>query len=195
MRARRWLVIGLVVVVVPVIIWALLQTPTPGRGGGDPVVVATPRPQPTPTPSPAIPPVRVAGTTITTVDPSGLPQWDLRAAAVVVDGTAGTVALTTVTGVFFEAGEPSVEFTAPRGTFFIASRNVALEGGVRARASTGRTLEADAVRWIPGNRQIEARGNVVLRQEALVVRADRLTSDTTLQHSRLRGNIRVTVVE
>jgi LPS export ABC transporter protein LptC len=137
----------------------------------------------------------VSGTTITTADPTGRPQWDIGAAAVVVDGAAGTVALTTVAGVFFEAGEPSVEFTAPRGTFFITSRNVALEGGVRARAANGRTLEADAVRWIPGNRQIEASGNVVLRQETLVVRADRLTADTALQHSRLRGNIRVTVVE
>lgn len=195
MRARRWIIIGLVVIVVPVIIWALLQTPTPGRGGGEPAVVVTPPPEPTSTPTPAIPPVRVSGTAITTADPSGRPQWDLRAASVVVDGTSGTVALTTVAGVFFEAGEPSVEFTAPRGTFFIASRNVALEGGVRARATNGRTLQADAVRWIPGNRQIEASGNVVLHQEKLIVRADRLTSDTALQHSRLRGNIRVTVVE
>jgi LPS export ABC transporter protein LptC len=199
MSGRRWWLIGLLVVAVPTVIWALLQAPETVRpGGGAPKAPSTlgARPSPTPTPTPArIPPVRVEGTTISTVDASGRQQWDLRAEAVAVDGVAGRVSLTSVAGTFFEAGEPSVTFSAPRGTFFIASRTVAVEGGVRARAVNGRTLEAQRAKWTPGLRQIEAIGSVVLRQEGMVIRADRLVSDTSLQHVRLHGNIRVTVVE
>jgi LPS export ABC transporter protein LptC len=196
-RARRWFLILVVVAVVPVVIWALLQAPSPQpRGGAEPAPVPTAAPRPTPrrTP-PGIPPVRVEGSAISTVDTQGRQQWDLRAETVAVDSAAGTVALTTVTGVFFEAGEPSVEFSAPRGTFFIGSRNVTLEGGARARAANGRTLEADVVRWIPRTRQLEASGNVVLRQGGITTRADRVVSDTALQHARFTGNVRVTISE
>lgn len=199
MSGRRWLPMGLllVVVAVPVVIWALLQAPeTMRRGGGAPKAGPSVGARPSPIPTPArIPPVRVEGTAISTVDASGRQQWDLRADAVAVDGVAGRVSLTAVVGTFFEAGVPSVTFSAPRGTFFIASRAVALEGGVRARAVSGRTLEAQRAKWTPGLRQIEATGNVVLRQGGMVMRADRLLSDTSLQHARLHGNIRVTVAE
>ncbi|MDR7419942.1 MAG: LPS export ABC transporter periplasmic protein LptC [Armatimonadota bacterium] len=197
MRARRWFLILIVVIAVPVVVWALLQTPAaPGRRGEEPAPTPTPSPQPTPRRTPVgIPPVRVEGSAISTVDPQGRQQWDLRAETVAVDSAAGTVSLVTVIGVFFEAGEPSVEFTAPRGTFFIASRNVVLRGGVRARAANGRSLEADTVKWVPGNRQIEASGRVVLRQSGMIVRSDRLVSDTSLERTRLTGNIRVTVSE
>jgi LPS export ABC transporter protein LptC len=199
MSGRRWLLIGLLVVATPALIWALLQAPeTMRRGSGAPKAVPTAGAPPVPLPTPTaarIPPVRVEGTTISTTDASGRQQWDLRAEAVSVDGVAGRVSLTGVTGTFFEAGEPSVAFSAPRGTFFIASRVVALDGGVRARALNGRTLEARRARWTPGLRQIEATGNVVLRQEGMVMRADRLVSDTSLEHVRLHGNIRVTVAE
>jgi LPS export ABC transporter protein LptC len=189
--------IGLVVVLASVIIWALLGAPSPvGRGGAGPRTPAAAPPQPTPRPTPTpIPPVRVKGTAISTVDPQGQPQWDLRAETVSVDGTAGTVALTVVKGAYFEAGAMTVQFTAPRGTFFIASRNVTLQGGVRAQAASGRTIEATMVKWTPKAKQIEAIGKVVLRQEGLVIRSDRLVADTALQHSKLSGNIRVTVVE
>jgi LPS export ABC transporter protein LptC len=196
MIGRRWVLVGLIVAIVPAVIWALLQSPAPpGRGEGS-APIATPSPQPSPAPTAVvIPPVRVERSVISTVDPQGRQQWDIRADSVAVSGTAGTVALAAVSGVFFEGGEPQVEFAAPRGTFFIESRNVTLEGGVRARATTGRTLEAQTVRWIPAARQVEASGQVVLRQGKMVVRADRLVSDTALEQTRLSGNIRVTVVE
>jgi LPS export ABC transporter protein LptC len=197
MTARRIALIAVVVLVVPVVIWALLQVPAPARREGPgPVPTVTPRPRSSPRPTPAgIPPVRVEGSAISTVDARGLQQWDLRAETVAVDSAAGSVALTTVAGVFFEGGQPSVEFTAPRGTFDIATRNVTLEGGVKARAANGRTVEAQTMKWIPRARQIEAAGSVVLHQNGMIVRSDRLTSDTALQRAKLTGNIRVTVPE
>lgn len=198
-RSGRWLSIGVVVAVVLVVIWALLQSPAtaPGRGGaaGRPGT-ATPIPAPSPRPSAArIPPVQVDRTAISTVDEGGRPQWDIRAEAVTVDSARGTALLTTVEGTYFQAGEPAVTFTAPNGTFYIATRNVTLTGGVHARATSGRTLEADEVKWVPKARQIEAVGSVVLRQKGLTLRADRLVSDVALQHTTLNGNIRVQATE
>lgn len=195
---RRWIGIGLAVVAVLVlVVWALLQTPAPlRRGVTDARPAATQRPHPPAGPVPGrLPPVRVEGTAIITVDPQGRKQWDIRAEAVSVHGDAGTVAMRAVDGTFFEAGEPSVSFVAPRGSFFIASRNVTLEGGAHARAAGGRALSADRVRWILKAGQIEAKGNVVFRQERMVVHADRLVADTALRNATLSGNVRVTVAE
>jgi LPS export ABC transporter protein LptC len=195
---RRWIGIGLVVVAAIVLtVWALLQTPAPSRLEGTsapPAAAERPRPPASPTPG-RLPPVRVEGTAIMTVDPQGRPQWDIRAEVVSVRGDTRTVAMTAVEGTFFEEGEPSVSFAAPRGAFFIASRNVTLEGGAHARAAGGRALSADTVTWIPKARQIEAQGNVVFRQDGMIVRADRLRADTALRNATLSGNIRVTVAE
>ena len=195
---RRWIGGGLVVVAALVlIVWALLQTPAPlrrGVTGAQPAATERPHPPASPTPG-RLPPVRVEGTAIITVDPQGRPQWDIRADTVAVHDDARTVAMTAVEGTFFEAGEPSVSFVAPRGAFYIASRNVTLEGGAHARAAGGRALSADTVTWILKARQIEAKGNVVFRQERMVVRADRLLADTALRNATLSGNIRVTVAE
>ncbi|MDR7522294.1 MAG: LPS export ABC transporter periplasmic protein LptC [Armatimonadota bacterium] len=193
---RRWIWIGLIMGLVPLGLWVLLGAPGPtssrpgagaGPGGG-----VRPAPQATPVP---IPPVQVERSAISTVDPQGRRQWDIRAATISVDGAAGTAQLTAVEGTFFQAGAMAVTFTAPRGTFYIATRNVTLAGGVFARSATGRTLEAEVVHWYPKIRQIEATGSVVLRQQGIVVRADRLTADVALQRTKLDGNIRVEVAE
>lgn len=194
---RRWIGIGLVVAALALVVWALLRTPEPAnRAATGPQPPTTERPHPAASLTPGrLPPVRVEGTTITTVDPQGRPQWDIRADTVSVHGDAGRVTMTAVDGTFFEAGDPSVSFAAPRGAFFIASRNVTLEGGAHARAAGGRALSADTVTWMLKARQIEAKGNVVFRQDGMVVHADRLLADTALRNATLSGNIRVTVAE
>lgn len=196
--ARRWIGIGLgIATALAAVVWLLLQTPAPVKPGGAEAQPAAPpvrRPEGGPTPA-RLPPIQVEGTAISTVDPQGRRQWDIRAETVSVRGDGRTVAMIAVEGTFFEAGEASVSFAAPRGTFFIASRNVTLEGRAHARAASGRTLSADAVAWNLKAGQIEATGNVVFRQEGMIVRADRMLSDTALQHVTLRGNIRVTVAE
>jgi LPS export ABC transporter protein LptC len=200
-RRNRWILIGVLVVTIPLVIWALLQTPagTPGRrrsGGTAPASVATPLARPTPAPTPvAIPPVEVEQTAISTVDTSGRKQWDIHAQTVLVDGAVGTANLNGVEGTYFQTGTPSVTFTAPRGIFYFNSRNITLTGGVHARATSGRTLDADVVHWFPKIHQIEATGSVVLRQKGLTVRADRLVADVSLQKTTLTGNIRVVAEE
>jgi LPS export ABC transporter protein LptC len=194
----RWIGIGLLVVGGALLaVWALLQAPAlprPAATDPQPVIIQRPGSQASPAP-PRLPPVRVEGTAIVTVDQQGRPQWDIRAEVVAVRGDARTVTMTSVEGTYFEAGEPSVSFAAPRGSFFMGSRNLTLEGGARARAVSGRALSADTVTWSLKAKQIEAAGNVVFHQEGMVVRADRLRADTALRNATLSGNIRVTVAE
>ncbi|MBI3998376.1 MAG: LPS export ABC transporter periplasmic protein LptC [Armatimonadetes bacterium] len=209
----RWLALGLAVAAIPVLVWVLLQPSAPAPGptsaparpasedaAPSTVAVASPATPPVSRASPparpgGIPPVEVQHTSISSVDPQGRRQWDLRADSVVVDSSAGTATLTTVQGTYYQAGEPAMTFAAPRGTFYIATRNATLTGGVRARSTSGRSLEAEVVKWFPKVQQIEASGHVVLRQAGMTVRADRLTADVALQRTRLSGNIRVTVAE
>ncbi len=197
-RSGRWIAIGLGIAVVPLVIWALLQAPdpAPGQAGSVPGPAASPTAQPSPSPRPArLPPIEVEGTAISTVDAAGRRQWDIRAESVAVDGAFSTATLVAVEGTYFQAGEPAIAFSAPRGTFYVATRNVTLSGRVRARATSGYTLEADVVRWFPKTQQIEASGSVTLRQSGMIVHGDHLVADVSLQRTRMSGNIRVTVAQ
>ena len=194
----RWIGIVLGVALALLAVWALLRSPVPGRPGTTlrpAAAVATPVPA---TPSPRagrIPPVEADRPTITTLDREGRRQWELHAESAEANSASGTVVLTNVEGTYFQKGEPAIRFLAPRGTFFVATRNVTLEGRVRARAASGRTLEADVVKWFPRTQQVEASGHVMLRQKEMTVFADHLMADVALQRTRLQGNIRVTVTE
>lgn len=193
-RSGRWVAIGLGIAVIPLVIWALLQAPDPVRPGSPLGPAASPTPRPSPSPRAALlPPIEVEGTAISTVDAAGRRQWDIRAESVAVDGTSSTATLTAVEGTYFQAGEPAVVFSAPRGTFHVSSRNVTLSGRARARATSGHTLEADVIRWYPKTQQIEASGSVKLRQSGMIVQGDHLDADVSLQRTRMTGNIRVTV--
>jgi LPS export ABC transporter protein LptC len=139
--------------------------------------------------------VEVEHTAISTVDAAGRRQWDINADTVSVDGVKGVAHLMVVRGTYFQAGKPSVTFTAPTGIFYLGSRNITLSGRVHARTTTGRTLEADQVDWFPKINQIEATGSVVLRQKGLTAYADRLVADVVLQKTNLSGHIRVVTEE
>ncbi|MDR7454046.1 MAG: LPS export ABC transporter periplasmic protein LptC, partial [Armatimonadota bacterium] len=173
-RGGRWIGPAVAVAAAALLVWALLQSPPPRPA---PAARATPAPGPATPAGPRIPPVQIAGSAIAAADAQGRPQWDIRAATVSVDSAAGLVTLAQVDGTYFEQGRPSVRFTAARGTFEIATRNVTLDGRVRAHAAASRrTLEADRVRWIPARRELEATGGVVLTQPGVVARADRLVA-------------------
>lgn len=198
-RSGRWMAIGLGIAVVPLVIWALLQAPAPAPGRSSapqvaPAASPTPRPMPSPR-SGRVPPIEVDGSAISTVDAAGRRQWEIRAESVAVDSATGTATLTVVEGTYFQAGSLAIVFSAPRGVFHVATRIVTLSGGVRARATSGHTLEADAVQWFPKIQQIEATGRVILRQAGVTVQGDRLVADVALQRTRMSGNIRVTVAQ
>lgn len=197
-RSGRWIAIGLGIAVIPLVIWAMLQAPepAPGRPGSVLGPAASPTVRPSPSPRAArLPPIEVEGAAISTVDAAGRRQWDIRAESVAVDGASSTATLAAVEGTYFQAGEPAIAFSAPHGTFYVATRNVTLSGRVRARATSGQTLEADVVRWFPKTQRIEASGSVTLRQSGIIVQGDHLVADVSLQRTRMSGNIRVTVAQ
>ena len=195
-RHGQWVLAGALAASIPLLFWLLLRAPT-----GEPQVAPVLRrtaatPQSTPTrPSGQIPPVEAEQTTITTADDKGRKQWEIHADVVVVDSASNTAQLTKVRGTYFQKGEAAVTFSAPRGVFNIQTRNVALVDGVRAAATSGRTIEARQVTWNMKTQLIEAAGSVVLRQKGLTVRADRVTTDLKLTNAKLEGNVRVDVVE
>ncbi len=156
-----------------------------------PTLAAAPRPSGTP----LLPAVTVEEGRIRGADPSGRVQWELRALTLQVDADRDEVRLTGVEGTFLEQGKPAVTFTAPLARFDMQTRNITLSGGVRARAGSGRSVDAQEIRYLASRRLLVATGGVRLTQERMVVRADRLESDVALRRTRLTGHITVTIRE
>lgn len=159
---------------------------------------ASPTARTTPLPAtgqPTVPPVRVEQGRISGADPAARVQWELRAASLVVEAGRQEVRLERVEGKFFEQGRLVITFTAPRGIFQMTARDVILSGGVRARATSGRLVEAERMQWSAARRLLIATGHVRLVQDRVTMRADRLESDIGLRKTRLMGNITVTVRE
>lgn len=159
---------------------------------------ASPTARTTPPPAtgqPTVPPVRIDQGRISGAEPAARVQWELRAEALVVDAGRQQVHLERVEGKFYERGTLLITFTAPRGVFRMVARDILLSGGVRARATSGRLVEAERMQWLAARRLLIATGHVRLVQDRVTMRADRLESDIGLRKTRLMGNITVTVRE
>ncbi len=171
------------------------------RGASPPASVPSPSPAMTPrpsaTPSPAaesstgLPPVsleegRISGAT-------GQIRWALQAATLDVDAGREEVRLSRVEAKFLERGALVVTLRAAAGVYSTRTQGVVLSGQVRARAAQGRTLSADRVQW--NGRVLIATGHVLVTQERMTVRADRMEGDIALRKARFTGNIKVTVRE
>jgi len=144
---------------------------------------------------PTVPPVRIDQGRISGADPAARVQWELRAVSLVVDAGRQQVRLERVEGKFYERGALLITFTAPRGVFHMTARDIILSGGVRARATSGRLVEAERMQWSAARRLLIATGHVRLVQDRVTMRADRLEGDIGLRKTRLMGNITVTVRE
>lgn len=171
-------------------------TPSPGARPS-PAVTPQPSGPPSPGSQPGqpLPPVSVEGSRITGSDPAGRVEWELRAVSVEVDNARQQIRLEGVEGTFFEKEKATIIFSAPRGIFDIAQRDVVLSGRVRARTPSGARMEADVMHWIAGRRLLVATGNILLAQQKLTVRADRMETDVGLRKTRVSGNVKLTVTE
>lgn len=161
----------------------------------------TPSPA-TPSPATAPPPdvtetpfLRIEGTQLQGTDPQGRRVWELQAKTLEVDRLQQRIVMTSVTGAFYTAAGPQLTFAAPRAVYDTASKDVALSGGVVARARDGRAVRAAAMRYRAGTRVLTATGNVTLTQAGLLIRADELRTDAALAQPRFSGHIVVRVTE
>lgn len=134
------------------------------------------------------------GGRLTGGDAAGTIRWELRARTLETDAARQEVRLEGVDGTFYERGRAVLTVAAASAVFSIGAQVLTLWGEVRARAQ-GRSLAAGRVQWLPARRLLVATGGVVLVQDRITVRADRLESDIELRRARLSGNIRVTVRE
>ena len=159
---------------------------------------APPQAQPAPGPAPAAPDqpfLNIEGTQLSGADAQGRRLWDLKATSLQVDRTKNIVTMNDVSGQLFENERPALAFRAPKATFFAASRDVQLSGGVFGRTPDGRTLRAPVVRWDHRNAVFIASGGVIVTQRGMSIRADRLTSDAAMRRPRFSGNISVQVTQ
>lgn len=158
-----------------------------------PVPQAAPAP---PSPSGGDQPfLNIEGTRLSGSDVKGRRQWDLKAKTLQVDRGRNVVTLIDVTGQLFQNERPALVFKAPKATFFAASKDVELTGGVVGQTPDGRTLRAPVVRWDAKRAVFVASGGVTVTQPGMIIRADRLTSDAAMQRPTFDGNISVQVTQ
>ena len=170
---------------------ALRRTPSP-----PPASTPPPQAEPAPPQTGADPSfLNIEGTRLAGADASGKRQWDLRAKTLQVDRSKNVVTLVDVTGRLFRNEATALEFAAPKATFFAASRDVELTGGVVGRTPDGRTLRAPVVRWDGRRALLIASGGVTVTQPGMIIRADQLTTDAAMHRPTFTGNISVQVTQ
>lgn len=188
--------IGVAAAVIVAAVVGLRRT-TPSSTAPAPAPQAQPTPAPPP-PAPAEPDqpfLNIEGTQLSGSDPKGRRLWDLKATTLQVDRTKNIVTMINVSGQLFQNEKPALAFRAPKATFFAASKDVELSGGVFGRTPDGRTLQAPLVRWDARKAMFVASGGVTVTQPGMIIRADRLTSDAAMRRPTFSGNIRVQVTQ
>lgn len=142
----------------------------------------------------ASPPLlEVQGSRLVGSDEAGRRRWDLEAESVQVDRERRTVEIVGPRGRWYAGGEVAAVFAAPRGRYRADAGVIDLEGGVTVTTHDGRSVQARRIRWEVRAGTVEAFGDVVLRQPAALIRADRLRGDAALTTVVLQGRVTVEV--
>jgi LPS export ABC transporter protein LptC len=194
---RTILMVGVAVAMILAVIIGLRLT-TPHSTATAPPPRSQPAPAPDPVAGPGAPDqpfLNIEGTQLSGSDPRGRRLWDLKATTLQVDRTKNIVTMIDVSGQLFEDEKPALAFKAPRATFFAATKDVELTGGVIGRTPDGRTLRAPRVRWDARKGVVVASGGVTVTQPGMIIRADSLTSDAAMRRPTFRGNISVQVTQ
>jgi LPS export ABC transporter protein LptC len=122
----------------------------------------------------------------------GANLWEVRADQVDVNEREGFTVLTRVTRpieITFYSRQGQVTCVANRATLDLKSKDVRLEGAVRARSDQGVELRTELLRWNSASRRLETDQPVTIVRGGLVSRGRGMEAETDLERFRIFNNI------
>lgn len=117
--------------------------------------------------------------------------WELSADTIEAEPDGKVVYLYNLKGVFYQENGEKLEIIARRAVLDAKTRDISLEGDIRATASDGAVFTAPAASWSGEPKLFTGTGGVTLIRGDTVITGDKLLTDATLEKVKVLGKARV----
>ncbi len=117
--------------------------------------------------------------------------WELGADTIEADPTGKVVYLNNLKGVFYQENGEKLEIIAKRAVLDAKTRDISLEGDIRATAADGAVFTAPAASWGGEPKLFTGTGGVTLTRNGTVITGDKILTDAKLEKIKVLGKARV----
>lgn len=117
--------------------------------------------------------------------------WELSAETVQVDPNTKQIRLNNIKGILYRENGGRIDLTAREGFYNSTSKEIFLEGEVKAVNSDGAVFTAAKARWTVNERHMYGSGGITLTRAETVVTGDNIDSDGNMEKVKVQGNARV----
>lgn len=184
-RITYWAIPG---VLLAALAWSLIP-----HGGGGSAPSPAPPPETPGAPHGPAPSGEIRAGTFVGTDDAGHTRWQISADNVLLAQGRKAVLLRNVRATFFDQGGAPMIVTGDRGRYNTETRDVDIEGNVHGVSRNGRELFADTLHYAPAGQIVTGTGHIRVVEARLIMYADQVVSDITLDQTKFFGRIHMTL--
>lgn len=121
----------------------------------------------------------------------GKKLWELSADTIEAAPTGNTIHLNKLTGIFYQEKDGKVEIVANRATLDMKTRNIFMQGNIKATNSDGAVFTAPEVWWSSDPKRFTGVGGVTFTRGNTTITGDKLETDDKMEKFKVYGNAKV----
>lgn len=121
----------------------------------------------------------------------GKKLWELSAETIQVDSRTQKVRLINFKGIVYREQGGQLELIAREAFYDPKTKDVTMDGDVKATSSDGPMFTAAQARWAGNDRRIYGSGGITVTREDTVITGNQIESDVNLEKVKVQGNARV----
>jgi len=133
--------------------------------------------------------VSFSGTSIAE-EQNGTKLWELGADRITVNQTTKIARFYGLKGSFYQENGSKVDVTAREATLDPATKNISLNGDVRAVSTEGAVFTAAQARWEGTQKRFFGTGGITFTREDVVITGAAIESDAGLEKVKVQGQAR-----
>ncbi|MDR3592310.1 MAG: LPS export ABC transporter periplasmic protein LptC [Negativicutes bacterium] len=119
---------------------------------------------------------------------NGKKVWELTSETAQADPDNNQVRLNNLKGVFYRENGGRIDLVARKALLDTKTRDIFLEGDIKAVSSDGAVFTAPLARWSANEQHIYGSGGIVLTREDTVITGDNIDSDANMEKVKVQGN-------
>jgi LPS export ABC transporter protein LptC len=121
----------------------------------------------------------------------GKKLWELTAETVEVDPKTQNARLINIKGTLYRDNGGKVDLIAQEGFVDTKTRDITLQGNVKAISSDGAVFTAPQALWVGKDQRLFGSGGITLTRDDTVITGDTVETDGDMQKIKVQGNAHI----
>jgi LPS export ABC transporter protein LptC len=122
---------------------------------------------------------------------NGKRLWELAAGQIEIDPATKLVHFQDLKGIFYQDNGGKMTLTAHEAVMDPKTRDITLQGDIRAAASDGATFSAPQARWAGTDRRFFGSGGITMTRDDTVITGETIETDANIDKVKVQGQARV----